>query len=207
MEKSTSVRGCSMCSYTSISEEDVKKHVLKLHKHHPRFFVYCNSCLRSYTKWNSYLKHIQRGCRSVRLEGSITNSTNNEQETDKSYLVSNGIGDTSEELSEPKEEQDDQREQAAYILSIKEKYGISQVAVDHIVESTKSLVRDVLARFVNHISSSNQVSPDALRYINEEAKKCSDNLFKNLSTSHLQKKFIKDNFGYVVCVYVYNVQL
>ena len=84
----------------SISEEDVKKH--------PRFFVYCNSFLRSYTKWNSYLQHIQRGCRSVTLERSNTNSTNNEQKIDESYLVSNGVGGTNESFSEPKEEQDDQ---------------------------------------------------------------------------------------------------
>ena len=81
----------------SISEEDVKKH--------PRFFVNCNSCSRSYTKWNSYL---QRGCRSVTLERSNTNSTNNKQKIDESYLVSNGVGGTNESFSEPKEEQDDQ---------------------------------------------------------------------------------------------------
>ena len=36
----------------------------------------------------------------------------------ESYLVSNGVGSTNEAFSEPKEEQDDQQEQAAYILSI-----------------------------------------------------------------------------------------
>ena len=82
-------------------EEDVKKHC-------QGFFVYCNSCLRSYTKWNSYLKHIQRGCRSVTLKRYTTNSTNNKQKIDKSYLVCNGVGGTNEAFSEPKEEQDDQ---------------------------------------------------------------------------------------------------
>lgn len=58
----------------------------------------------------------------------------------------------SDEVSdETREEQ--LRQPAVYILSIKERYSLSQVAVDHIVASTKVLIEDIFARFVKQMSA------------------------------------------------------
>ena len=188
-----------MCSFTSISLDALTQHVCKVHKHHPRFLVYCKSCLRSYTRWNSYFKHLKRGCTSTANAtediGEMSTSMNDELGDDIDGMMDLDDG-TSTNFGNEKD--DTQWHQVAYILSIKEKYGLSQVAVDHIVESTKGLVTEIMSRYLNRIAR--HVSTDTLNYLKDEATKNSNDLFKDLSTSYLQKKFFESNFDYIVCL-------
>lgn len=69
---------CNMCSYCTRTIENLTSHVCRMHKFDPRFHIFCNSCLRSYTKWDSYRKHVQRGCCMVStpsMDESTTNSS------------------------------------------------------------------------------------------------------------------------------------
>ena len=197
------LNGCSMCSYASTSLDALTKHVCKAHKHHPRFMVYCKSCLRSYTKWNSYLRHLKRGCHSyaTNSDTGVTGHTSTTMNDDFDNVTDEMMDiDSVVYGNETENKTDSQWHQAAYILSIKEKYGLSQVAVDHIVESTKGLMTEFLNGFLNQ-TVSKHVSTETLNYLKSEAVRISSNLFKDLSTSYLQKKYFKSNFDYIVSVY------
>ena len=63
-----------MCSYGTGNLEDLTSHVCRMHQNDPKFHVYCKSCFRSYTKWDSYRKHIQRGC--THMPSSVIANTN-----------------------------------------------------------------------------------------------------------------------------------
>ena len=112
---------CAMCSFTTNSLDILVSHVCKLHKAHPRFHVYCKSCLRSYTKWDSYRKHIQRGCKTVLSEQPEPSSP-----TRVAYLVEDmevcllpyEQSMTTESEAVPRQ----QWHEAAYTLQIKELY-------------------------------------------------------------------------------------
>lgn len=40
-------------------------HVCKIHRYDPNFLIYCSSCLRSFKVWDTYKKHLYRGCKDV----------------------------------------------------------------------------------------------------------------------------------------------
>lgn len=87
---------CSMCSYCSRNLGSLTTHICKSHRSDPRFNVYCKSCFRSYTKWESYRKHIQRGCKimpcstvNVASSSSLQLESNDEDIDVDSSLVSN----------------------------------------------------------------------------------------------------------------------
>lgn len=189
---------CSMCSYYSSSLDELQSHTYRLHKDDPRFSVYCKSCLRSYKKWNSYLRHLQRGCQPVTMSSSNECSTTNLEDlsTTIDYAQPESYESTNLTAECLNDDHDEEYYQAKYILCIKEKYGLTQEAVDHIVESTKLFVGDILDQFMHHCSSS--LTPNQVHHLDEQKKKTSENLFKNLSTDHMQKKYFKDNFGFIV---------
>ena len=185
-----------MCSFTSRWEKDIRRHICSVHKDDPRFLVHCE-CLRSFKKWNTFLKHLQRGCSAVQNSASNSFSQSSENTlSDQGFDASDSDG----QITRPCEREvpDKQWQQAAYILSIKERYGLTQVAVDHVITSTKVLLIDVFAQLVSRMSSSNHLSPDGLQYLEEECKRISDQLFENLSTPYLQQKYFRENFNFIV---------
>ncbi len=80
----------------------------------------------------------------------------------------------------------------SYILNIR---GLSQVAVDYIIESTENLVHNIFLRFLKSISTRIK-DEETLRYIKDEATHNTTNLFANISTKYLQNKYFKSNYNY-----------
>lgn len=74
--------------------------------------------------------------------------------------------------------------EAAYILGIKEKHVLGQVAVDEIL-STTSVFVDVLTGIMDDIRGS--IPTDAMHILEEKVKETNDALFKDISTAFLQK--------------------
>ena len=144
---------CNMCSYGAGSLENLTSHVCRMHKNDPRFHIYCESCLRSYTKWDSYRKHVQRGC-CVRppSEDTSTSVDNNPPDNNTDNGEDFGIEEQPQNLMASAVVQEDWHE-ATYILNIKERYTLSQVAVDQVIACTKTLVFDVLNRLLDDVKA------------------------------------------------------
>lgn len=184
---------CTMCSYGARTEEAITSHVCKSHRNDPRFHVYCRSCLRSYKKWGSYRKHVERGCKMIPSMVTVSDDTAEELEVD-----------TIEETSETGQQHLDvhlndasrQWHEAAYVLSIKEKHVLPQVAVDRVLSSTRDLVSEVLTGIMNDIRGS--IPANSMSLIEEKVDSTKDTLFEAVSTAFLQNKYFKEHFNLVV---------
>ena len=117
------VRCCSMCSYCAPGENQLLNHVLKIHGHDPNFHIYCTSCLRSYHTLSSFRKHISRGCVQVQQENDHTPNAEDEQEMAVEHWYSE---EDFEQRASFRQEISQQWHEAKFILSIKEKYFLSQ---------------------------------------------------------------------------------
>lgn len=179
---------CSMCSYTTRELDVYTAHVIRLHKDDPRFNVSCKSCLRSFTKWDSYRKHMQRSC-TVRSVASCIPApsaplslptSDCEEEPEHGVLIESSV---SHEWHE-----------ASFILNIK--CVVSQVAIDRMLTFTKDLVSDILSQMAKDIAD---IVPDtAMKVIENRLDQINKSLFKRLSSAHLQKTFFKKHFNLVV---------
>ncbi len=85
--------------------------------------------------------------------------------------------------------------EAAFILAIKEKYGVSQVAIDHALSSVNELasavVKIVLAKLKRKLPAQ---SVELVTQLFNEAFP----LFTDLSTSYLQMKIFREIFNVIV---------
>lgn len=180
-----------MCSFGTRDLESLTSHICRLHKSDPRFLIYCSMCLRSYTKWDSYRKHIQRGCSVIHQEPEDTRGNDFPHENEE-------IGDPCLNEQPEYEAQLVSQEwlEAKYILNIKEKYILSQVAIDHVLASTKLLVSDILDGIIRDVCGS--IPFDTVEVFKEKAGTVNRSLFENLSTAFLQRKYFKEHFNLVV---------
>lgn len=153
---------CSMCSFHSRSLQSLTKHICKSHRSDPRFHVYCKSCLRSYSKWDSYRKHIERGCQKISCgtDSPIDDATADGATVDDASIDAtepNTTGSTIEDMDNSSTSLtavSQQWQQAAYILSIKEKHILSQVAVDHGLSTTSMFLSEILSGLMDDIRNS-----------------------------------------------------
>ena len=66
-----SVFFCDKCDFRSFDNETLVKHVLDRHSRDPNFSVACNFCGKTYTKWNSFKKHLHRTHGMDSTQGSM----------------------------------------------------------------------------------------------------------------------------------------
>lgn len=189
---------CNMCSYGARDLDSVTSHVCRNHKNDHKFHVYCKSCLRSFTKWESYRKHIQRGC-SIMPSSTVDPITTALDPNSPSGTTEEHYGDTIDIDSEDHQpgvvSQKDWYE-AVYILNIKEQYVLPQVAVDKVLSSTKALLLDVLNELMNDIRGS--VPAVTMQLLENKVFQINCALFKRLSSAALQRKYFKQYFDLVV---------
>ena len=192
---------CNMCSYGARTIESLTSHVCRIHKNDPRFHIYCESCLRSYTKWDSYRKHVQRGCSIVSNGG--TSTANSQPDSDQ-----NDNGNESDIENQPHSPvasvavEEDWHE-ALYLLNIKEQHILSQVAVDHVLACTRTLVSDVLSGILEDVRASEPGT--TVQVLENKIDSISGALFKRLSSAALQRKYFKEHFNIVVSNDVHSI--
>lgn len=193
------LRACNMCCYSFRSPDLLVDHIITKHKNDPRFNVYCSLCLRSFTKWDSYRKHIQRGCTaipSVNVPVNVPSSLPDPFEERVEERQDERSEDIPEQLSDNPILNQTSWHEAAYILNIKEQYVISQTVVDYLLSATKVLVSDILNGIADSIRDS--VPSDVMKVIENEMKLTNSSLFKGLDSAFLQKSFFKEHFNLVV---------
>ena len=157
------------------------------------------SCLRSYTKWESYRKHVQRGC-------AIMPSSSVVDHASSSIITPPVVDDISMDEEElPPGCCNDAQDwyEAAYVLKIKEQHILCQVALDQIVSCTRTLVSDILNKTLNDVQDF--LPANALQVFENSIAKTNSSLFKHLTSAALQKKYFKQYFNLVVseeCMHV-----
>lgn len=101
-----------------------------------------------------------------------------------------------DDCNRPFDDHDIHIQAAAYVLGLKYRFGISQVAIDHILCSTKHLITEIFCTFINNVSA--DISQDTLEYLKNQGLQVAEDLFTDLNTRHLQQKYIENNLNHVV---------
>ena len=163
---------CSLCPFFANKQDDLVTHVVRRHQHDANFIVHCSAaaCGASFSNYKSFKSHVKR-CHSAIIDSSET-------ETDDAVPVFSHTPD-SEYVKSAAE--------AAYILSLKAKFRISQSAINAVCNSTKELFRAKLQEHTCNNACENCDIGDSV---------C-ESLFSELDTFAKQENFFKKYFGYV----------
>lgn len=186
-----------MCTYSTANKDALIDHVCKIHRHDPNFLVYCSNCLRSYRKWDSYRKHLSRGCG---LNTSCTDQLINlpppvDSNSDVDPMTDINSGSPLERETNEVQAVSQKWHEAAFILTIKEKYAVSQTAIDHTLFSVNELISSVLKVVLGQLKG--KLSVESMEIITQVLKDAFP-LFSGLSTAYLQQKFFKETFNVIV---------
>ena len=172
--------------------------VCKIHRYHPNFQVYCASCLRSFSKWNTFKKHLSRGCNLQIHESDTSAHPERTHDLDLTTLLDDsstleGMVDNNS-LDIPSQEW----HEAAYILYIKKNHVITQAAIDTILPHTNQL----FLSFPERVSSELKTKL-SMEFV-EQAHSHVLPMFSNLSTCYLQRKFFREQFSLLVSLHTKN---
>ena len=115
-------RKCTMCSFFALDEHCLLLHVVRKHRHEPRFMVHCNAhgCTATFSKYESFRKHVKRN----------------------HYVYDELDGINHEDVQECRDNDHEKglnNSQAAFLLNLKVKYGLSIEAIDYVITSVRDL--------------------------------------------------------------------
>lgn len=86
--------------------------------------------------------------------------------------------------------------EAVFVLSIKETHALSQAAVDDVLSNTTIFVSETLSKLVENVRD--EIPADVAQLLEMKVNETSNDLFKGLTTSFLQKKYFHDHFDLIV---------
>lgn len=201
---------CSLCDHFSATTiGGILRHVGAVHAHEPHFHLVCgiNGCPRTYKNFHSFRKHLRRRHAQTldTTESAASEVTSNggshqlEVEGFDSDWAPSSCSPT--ELPVDREESF-KRSTAMFILKTKEVNGVSQVALNELIEDVTMLVQrtvDSIKLRVEHVLTRNGVCAaeiEGLCDIFHMEELCSP--FRGLHSEFLQHKTFKDLFGLVV---------
>ncbi|XP_028417997.1 uncharacterized protein LOC114542721 [Dendronephthya gigantea] len=182
---------CRLCNcFQAISLRTLLNHYNKVHGNEPNFQVVCGieNCPATFTKYNSLYKHITRSHKEV-YDGNIEdnadaefNNEDNIDDIDHHFTVESDESSSAEELELEMNIDENQnvdniditKSAASFLLKVKERNKIPQVAMESIMDSTRTLVKQVV----------DSVKAEVLNVLDSK-------------TEALQSKYIKQNFSYV----------
>ena len=149
------------------------------------FRVYCASCLRSFSKWNTFKKHLSRGCSLQVPEDSSADSERTHDLDPTTSLDDFSAFSSSEDVLDHNSLDTPSQEwhEAAYILYIKENHVMTQAAIDTILPHTNQLFLSLLESVSRELRT--KLSDEAMGFV-EQAHSNVLPLFSNLSTTYQQ---------------------
>ena len=102
------------------------------------------------------------------------------------------------------DEHEQKKKSAMFLLQLKEKRCLSQVAIDDIVLASKDLFQHSVGRVraaVHECISRADIDPSDIPGLNEVYSKLKDP-FKDLHSTYLQEKCFTESFGFIVSLFV-----
>lgn len=180
-----------MCVYTTRSHKDFCIHIVRVHKHDPRFIIHCQigQCAFSTKVWNSYKQHI-----SKRHRNDLLNDLVNDHDDDNGIIVHDFGGDI---VNVNNMELDNtQVLNASYLLSLESCHNITQSAINLIAHNTSELISKHLEVYRNKLKNEIQTKGHAEieNILKEEA---ALSCFDELKSEHKRRTFYKTHFNMV----------
>ena len=166
---------CLLCPFSCLHEQDFGKHLIRHHKNDPAFAVRCSFCGATYTRYNSYQKHISRK-HAVQIDSDM-------QPIEHSCAQNND--GRSDSVSDMTFEQEVQRKVAGLILKLKGKHNVSQSAIDTVVENIIDLGKGFQNQANAALMQHQNTSPCDVDSVSMLADLTTGSLFDNLQSQFL----------------------
>ena len=212
---------CSMCSYSCTDANLLVKHTVREHKYDPNFRIHCTICGTSFDKYNSFQKHVKRNHTGDIIVDPPVDRENGEDQLQQFQdfhinpnadpnPLANSINLESEGVIEEDTDHGNinkmQWYTARFILNLKEKCRVTQVAVNDTLDATKDLVDQVVTVIKKRLQArclhENINFSDIANNDDGEESDLFDTsfLFDHVNSQYLQNKFFKENFNLVVSI-------
>ena len=201
---------CPLCppertSHLNLSLTDFLKHVKLLHSHQPGFNITCgiNGCIRSFKNFRTFQDHVSAFHRGPGIEDGdnrvVDNGEDGDGEVDRD--CEDSVFQSSPEPQSVTAQL--QRSSALFLLGLKEKHKLTQVALQGLIEGTTALVQcrqDILRSQLLSILSSEDLPASVTTRITECLS--DDGIFGRpflgLETQHQQVNYYKTNLRLIV---------
>ena len=209
---------CSHCSYRSLNWRDLTKHSFESHSSEPNFVEKCrvSGCAQTFRCYVSFNSHLSRKHRGVDIERearmAATSSVRGERDGD-------GFNGLDDDVLESMEQGDGEeiepsnalnqdcpvsserlyRSAALFLLSAKERYQLTQTALDFITQHVQQMVSFVVDDIKEAVKKNLANHGMEIDWSELDAKfEYLRNPFVQLPTEYLQNKYYREQFNLVV---------
>ena len=177
------------------------KHIELFHSHEPSFRITCgiDGCLRSFHNFKVFRNHTyaSHGANSARARQNSEHAVDSDHDEDS---IEDSEGNTGESIITSEQLQ---MMSATFLMGTKEKYKLSQVALQGIIEGVTSLMQGRLSALHTQIrgimsTSTTSMKEDVDVLFSEQHEFSYP--FSGLETQHQQLKFYRNHFNFIVRV-------
>lgn len=203
---------CKICNnFASHTYSKVLRHIGLVHSFDPGFSVTCgvDGCPRTFTKYNSFRKHILRHHRFLLQKSRDVHQDNhvlvNECSDNNLQSSRDDVIHTSNDVSnydESSTEVSQAARSALFILKAKECLKISQVALNTMLDDIDILLQSKLQETKHKVlgllsctNVSEEIATKTREIFNSDK-----SMFSGLHTAYSQNKYFVDHLGLVVCL-------
>lgn len=201
------VHCCPICEFTTSTLAQWFSHLRSAHSSDPSFLVTCgiDGCKNTYSKFSSLNTHVYRHHKH-RMCGSTNSgqSQNDSSMLQPDYQEQVPMEDTAimehenETRVEANSETDVRKNSARFLLQLREGKGLSQVAVDTVVEGCQELIGECLHNLQMEIKGKIEDS-EQLNVIDGAFQHCT-RPFDGLGNKYQQEKFYVQEFDMIVSI-------
>ena len=147
---------CSYCDFQCSSYHLLLRHV-QIHENLPDFLVYCSDCGKSFPKWSSLRRHLQRTHKNISITfhdstNPLSSTSDNQCCFDDSEAYSSFYSESTQAADEQAFDSDhsavaccvkqsEQFNSALFLLKLSSSLNLTHVGVDSICESTHIFCR------------------------------------------------------------------
>lgn len=199
---------CRYCSFRCIKWLDLLRHSFEAHSSIPNFSFQCDvqGCHQTFKKYSSIQSHLNRKHPNCDLQNIVIHEA---YQSEECYDPNADVVDSTAGAHGSSDSDNDEMDLstshsnkmvtleesvALFLITLKEKYKLTQTAVDFCVDQTKTIIGLSLQKVKHKITLNSSMSTDMMT-------ECFDNdedPFSFLSSEYLQTKFYKEHFGLIV---------
>ena len=171
---------CSMCPYSSKSQEELIAHLVKRHKHCPQFIIHCSAigCGASFKKHSSFRSHCHRKHFNYDTAACAADVDQHDDPINIDVV---------------QESDDDLKDEAAFILKLTAQHKMSQHAISDVLQCTRELLDSKMLRAKDKLSKS--LPADQQHIFNGDCFN-TKSLFDQIDTEYKQEKYFQAHFNY-----------
>ena len=122
---------CNFCNFQHLSASELVSHTIRTHKNGPQFVISCVVCGWSYSNYESYRKHVQRGHKELN-DNNLLSITEAESQINHCN-DDNAIIDTNQERLD--------KQSLAYLFQLKGVHRVNQETLHYVVSQSHDIIK------------------------------------------------------------------